>query len=182
MPQQIKIKIGWNFILLILQLIINYIIYFFLTGSVIFSLVILLFIILSINPNFSFGFFQYFSFIDPVYKTGTFSMGVKETMQIFSVVSLVFMIIISSVKIALIKIFKLNILITLKTKINVFFVVITLAYIFASAVVAFSDNLDNGFYFVFAIFYILNLVSAAFYFLFDDLLKRIEIISRVVPK
>ncbi len=173
MLQQIKNKTEPNFILLITQFIISYIKYFFLTGSVIFSIVILLFITLNVNPNFSFGFLQYFSFINPVYKTGTFSMGVKETMQIFSVVSLVFMIIISLVKIALKKIFKLNILITFKSKIIVFFVPITLAYIFASIIVAFSDNLDKGFYFVFAIFYILNLVSAAFYFLFDGLLKGI---------
>ncbi len=173
MLQRIKNKIELNFISLLIQFLISYIKYLFLTGSVIFSIVVLLFIILNINPRFSFGFLQYFSFINPVYKTGTFSMGIKETMQIFSVVSLVFMIIVSLVKTALKKIFKLDILITFKSKIIIVFVPITLTYIIASVIVAFSDNLDKGFYFIFAIFYIINLVSVVFYFLFDGLLKWI---------
>ena len=173
MLQQIKNKIVWNFILFIIKFIISYIKYFFLTGSVFFSIAILLFIVLNMNPNFSFSFLQYFSFIDPGYKTGTFRGGLEEIMEIFSVVSFVFMIVISLVKIALQKIFKLNISITFKSKIIVFFATITLAYIFASIIVSFSDNLDKGFYFVFAIFYILNLVSIAFYFIVDEFLKRI---------
>jgi hypothetical protein len=153
---------------MILQFPINYIKYIFLTGSVIFSVGILLLLIVFINPQFSFGFLKYFWFINPIYATGTFSMGIKEIMEIFLIVSLIFMIIINLIKIALKMIFNLELLSSLKSKIITFFTLITSAYILASIIV-FYNKLDKGFYFVFVIFYIINLVSAIFYFLLDAL-------------
>lgn len=165
---------GQEISLVFIRFFINYIKYFFLTGSVIFSIVILLFIILNLNPNFSFNFIQYFSFINPVYATGNFSMGITEIMQIFSIVSLILMILSGLIKLILKKAFNFEILISLKSKIIIFFSIITLAYFFASLIVAFSENLDKMFYFVFAFFYCINLVSAIGYFLIDALLKRIK--------
>ena len=181
MLQETKNEIGKKMILIIIQFLINYIKYFFLTGSVIFSITILLFIILNIDPNFSFGFFQYFQFINPIYATGTFNMGIKEIMEIFSVVSLVLMIVASLIKMTLKKIFDLRVLIPFRLKIIIFFIAITFAYILASIIVAYSDKLDTGFYFVFIIFYILNLISATFYFLFDMLSKKIAQIFEKEP-
>lgn len=174
MINNIKKRTGLKILLTSIQLFISYIKYSFLTGSVIFALTILLFIILNINPNFSFSFLQYFSFINPIYKTESFNIGIKEIMQIFSVASLVLMIIATLMKIALKKIFGFNTLLTLKLKIIFFFVVITLAYILASLIVAFSNNLDRGFYLVFIILYLINLVSATGYFILDAWLNKIS--------
>ncbi|MBS3076378.1 hypothetical protein J4481_01395 [Candidatus Pacearchaeota archaeon] len=154
------------------RLFINYIKYFFLTSSVIFSLFVLLFIILNINPNFSFGFIQYFSFINPTYETGTFNLNIKEIMEIFLVVSFVLMIIANLIKLALKKIFNLENIFTSKLKITIFFSIITLAYITASLIVAFSPTLEKGFYFVFIIFYIINIFSAICYFALDFISKK----------
>ncbi len=173
MLEEIKNKIGQNLILLIIQFLLNYIKYFFLTGSVIFSIILLLFILFNINPNFSFDFLKYFAFINPTYKSGTFSMGIKEVMQIFSVISLILLIIASLIKIILKRLFNLNLLISLKLRVILVFAIITISYIFAFFIVAFSEHLDKGFYFVFVIFYITNLFFILFYFLFDAL--KIEI-------
>ena len=105
MLNNMKNELITKIILTTTRLFINYIKYFFLTSSVIFSLFVLLFIILNINPNFSFGFIQYFSFINPTYETGTFNLNIKEIMEIFLVVSFVLMIIANLIKLALKKIF-----------------------------------------------------------------------------
>jgi hypothetical protein len=101
-------------------------------------------------------------------------MGIKEIMQIFSVLSLLVMIFATLAKTTLNKIFGFNIALTLKFKITSFFVVITLAYVSASLIVAFSDKLDGGFYFVFIVFYFINLISATGYFLLDALSRKFE--------
>lgn len=170
-------EVGLKVLLTIVKFFVGYVKYFFLTGSVIFSLTVLLFIILNINPNFSFNFLQYFSFIDPVYKTGSFRMGIKEIMQIFSAVALIVFIIITLIKFALKKIFGFNIDLSLKLKIFLFFIAITLTYSIASTIVAFSDNLDKGFYLTFIIFYTINLISTVGYFLLNDLLNKISQIN-----
>ena len=165
-----------------IRLFVSYVKYFFLTGSVIFSLVVLLFIILNINPNLSFNFLQYFSVINPIYKTGYFHMGIKETMQIFSVVSLILLIIVSPIKFIFKKVFGFNSSLTIKLKIVLFVVAITLAYVFASAIVAFSNNLDKRFYFLFIVFYFINLASAIGYFLSGALLNKISKIYEKEPQ
>ncbi len=176
-----KNEAGLKILLTAIQFFISYVKYFFLTGSVIFSLTVLLFIILNINPNFSFNFLQYFSFINPLYKTGSFSMGIKEIMQIFSAVAFILFVIITLIKFTLKKIFGFNISLSLKLKSILFFVAITLAYIFASVIVAFSDNLDKGFYLVFIVFYFINLASATGYFFLDALLNEISQIYKKEP-
>ena len=173
MIQEIENKFIKNLVLIIIRFVISYIEYFFLTGSVIFSLVVLIFIVLNINPNFSFGFIQYFSFLNPAYKTGTFSMGIKETMEIFSVLAFIFMIISASIKIVVKKVSGINIYFTLKSRALFLFAVITFLYIFAFFIIAFSDKLDKGFYFVFTVFYISNLICTTFYLLFAALSEKI---------
>lgn len=172
---EIKDQIRGNFALLIVQFLLNYIEYLFLTGSVIFSIVMLLFIILNLKMEFSFNFLKYFAFINPIYKSGNFSLGIKEVMQIFSVISLILLIIVSLMRAALKRLFNFNIAFSFKLKIIVVLFVITMSYIFAFLIVAFSDPKYKGFYFVFVSFYIYNLSSALFYFLFDAILKKIEI-------
>ncbi len=168
-----KTEIGSVIVLAATRLFINYIKYQFLIGSVIFSLFVLLFITLSINPTYSFSFLQHFSFINPMFNAESFSMGIKEVMQIFLVASFFLMIFIALIKIALKKIFGYAPRLTLKLKVISFFVIITLAYAIASLIVAFSDSLDNGFYLIFIIFYIISLISSVGYFLLDALLDKI---------
>lgn len=171
MFKMIKKNIGHNILLSMIRFLINYIKYFFLTCSVIFSLTILLFIMLNINPNSSLDFLKYFSFINPILKTGNFSLGIKEIMQIFSIVSFVLMVIIGLIRTVLKKMFHLDISLKLKSKKLLFFVIITFSYLFASVIIAFSNTLDTGLYGVFGIYYIFNLVSLVFYFMFDALLR-----------
>jgi len=173
MIQETENKFLKNLVLIIIRFVINYIEYFFLTGSVIFSLVVLLFVILNINPNFSFDFIQYFSFLNPTYKTGAFSMGIKETMEIFSVLAFIFMIILASIKILLKKVSGIDIYFTLKSRALFFFAIITLVYISAFFIIAFSDKLDKGFYFVFTVFYISNLICIMLHLLFAALSEKI---------
>ena len=95
-------------ILILVRLILSYIKYFFLTWLVGLLLGTIIFITLNLNPNISFGFFRYFSFINPLYAGSTFNMNLTGIMQIFSVVSLVLMITTTLIKIILNKLFKIN--------------------------------------------------------------------------
>ena len=153
--------------------LLGYIKYFFLTGSVIFSLSVLLFVVLNLAPNISFGFLSHLSFIDAAYSTGTFSIGIPEVMKIFSLVSLIIMFASNVSKIALKKIFNINFRLSFKLKIIVFVTIITLAYIIAITLVTLNETLDNLFYYIITIFYPGNLISLVFYFLVDALLKKV---------
>ena len=171
MLQETKQEVGKKIIFLSLRFLINYIKYPYLAGAVIFPLATVLFTVLNLNPDFSFGFLRYFSFVDPRYATDTFSMGITKIMEIFLVVSLVLMAAVSLMKIALRKVFNREILISSKSKIIISLTAITLLYLCAMMIVAFSDTLDKSFYVVFFIFYILNVVSTLLYFVFDALSK-----------
>jgi hypothetical protein len=179
MLQEPKNNIWQNTAPLLVQFLINYIKYFFLTGSVVFSTFVLLVVIVSINPDFSFGFLQLFSFLNPAYKTGTFRMGIKEIMEIFAVVSLALLVIVWLAKAALKKFFNFSLKLRLKHKIIIFFALITSAYILAALIAKFAFPKDLGYYLVFAVFYVFNLVSAVFYFLLDTLQ---ETIARALEK
>jgi|SRR3989344_2377149 len=161
-------KIG----LYLIQLFLNYVSYFFLTGSVILSLVVLIFIILNIHPTTSFDFLRFFSFINPIYKNETFELSIREVMQIFAIVTLVLSIIVSSIKFGLKKIFGVKILLSFKFKALLLFSIISLSYAVAFLIIGLTDSLDKEFYAVFAIFYIINLISASVYFSFDLLSKE----------
>jgi len=161
MLQETKQEVGKKIIFLSLRFLINYIKYPYLAGAVIFPLATVLFTVLNLNPDFSFGFLRYFSFVDPRYATDTFSMGITKIMEIFLVVSLVLMAAVSLMKI----------LTSSKSKIIISLTAITLLYLCAMMIVAFSDTLDKSFYVVFFIFYILNVVSTLLYFVFDALSK-----------
>lgn len=161
-------------IILLIKLFISYIRYYFLTAAIIFPLVGLLLIILTLNPNFSFNFLEYFSFLNQSYKykTESFSLGIKEVMQIISVITLFLWLIISVIKLVIKKVFKINTNVSSNFKILSFFVVITLIYIVDLIFIAISDTLDNGFYFIFIFFYILNLAYVSGYFLLEALLNK----------
>ena len=162
-----------NIITTIISFLLNYIKYFFLTGSVIFSLAVLLFVLLNLVPDFSFGFLQYFSFLNPDYGTGTFSMDISEVMEIFSLVSLIIMFTSYVFSFTLKKIFNSYIKFSLKLKILFLVVLITLAYLIAMILVTLYNALDNLFYYIFVVFYVANLISLVLYFLVDALLKKV---------
>ena len=153
-----------NIITTIIPFLLGYIKYFFLTGSVIFSLAVLLFILLNLIPNFSFGFLSYFSFLNPTYKTGAFSLGIPEVMKIFSLVSLVITFASYILRFALKKIFNITFELSFKVKIFSFVAIITSAYAIAAILVTLDNALDSLFYYIFAVFYVFNLLSLMFYF------------------
>ena len=158
-------------IITILSFSLDYIKYFFLTGSVIPSLTILLFVLSSLRPAFSFGFLSYFSFLDPAYGTGTFSMSIPEVMKIFSLVSLVIMFASYILSFSLKKIFNTTFEFSLKLKTLSLVTIVSLIYVIATILVTLDNGLDTSFYYIFAVFYIVNLIALVFYFLVDAHLK-----------
>jgi len=157
----------------IISFLLGYIKYFFLTGSVIFSLGVLLFVLINLMPDFSFEFLQYFSFLNFDYRTDTFSMGISEIMEIFTLVSFIIMFVSSVFNLMLKKIFNITHKFSLKLKIILLTSMITLVYVIAIMLITLSNTLDNLFYYIFAIFYVVNLTSLMLYFLVDTLLKKI---------
>jgi len=176
--QKIKDEIANNLIFLTIKFFLSYIKSFFLTGFILFVILILLFIILNITQDFSFAFLKYFSFINPIYNGSTFTISNKEIIQIFSIVALFFMAIINLIKIVLKRIFKVNLLITIKQKFISFFVINTLLYILAIIIVGFSESLEKNLYVTFIFLYVINLVFILLYFLFDFLLEKFSILCK----
>ena len=174
MLQETKHQLGKKIILLSIRFLISYIKYPFLIGAVIFPLGVILFIALNVNPNLSFGFLRYLSFIDPKYARDTMILGTTEIMALFGVMSLFLMMIAGLLKTALRKVFNREISVSFKSKIIISLTAITLLYLGAMMIVAFSDTLDNEFYAVFFIFYILNVMSTVFYFAFGALSKLLH--------
>lgn len=171
MLQGEKTKIWQNLVLLFFQHLIGYVAYFFLIGSVIFSLTILLFVLLNLKPDFSFSLLKYFAFINPIFKERSFTMGIKEIMQIYVVVSLILLAIVGLTKLIANRIFNfnINISISLKRKLIISLIFITAVYIIAFLIVTFNNSLDKGFYGVLIIFYFVNLLSVLFYILLNAL-------------
>lgn len=158
----------------IIPFLLNYLKYNFLTGSVVFSLAVLLFTLLNLMPNFSFGFLTYFSFLDPAYKTGTFSMRIPEVMKIFSLVSLVIMFASYILRFTLEKIFNRTFEFFLKLKIFFFVAIITLAYVISAILITLNNALDSSFYFIFAVFYVFNIISLVLYFLIGAFIEKVN--------
>ena len=174
MSVETKKKTELKVIIIIIQIFLNYIKYLFLTGSILFSLAALLFIIVNINPHFSFEFIQYFSFVNPLYRTESFSMGTKEIMEIFSITALFLWVILAPIKFFLKKTLGVNFTLSLKLKIILFFSIISLIYSFALIFAVLDNSLIKGFYFVLIVFYIINIASTAGYFLLNTLLNKIS--------
>ena len=160
--------------IIIISFFLSYIKYYFLTGSVICSLAVLLFVLLNLEPYFSFDFFSYFSLLDPAYSTGTFSMGIPEVMKIFSLMSLVIMLVSYVLRFASKKIFNITFEFSLRVKLLFFVTMITLTYIISFILIKLDNALDNSFYYVFVVFYVFNLVSLILYFLIDALMRRVN--------
>ena len=161
-------------LLVILQFIISYIKYFFLTGLVIFSLFALLFIILNIKPSFSFAFLKYFSFIDPLYKTGSFTLDINQIMQVFLAISFITTIILSFIKIVCKKLFKLELGLSKNMKASLLLRIISFLYILALLFIAFDNNLDKGLFFVLIGFYFIDIFCMLGYLIFNSLLTKLN--------
>ncbi|KKT18865.1 MAG: hypothetical protein UW02_C0020G0016 [Candidatus Nomurabacteria bacterium GW2011_GWB1_43_7] len=171
MFQATENKISKNIMVSLVRIVINYVKYFFLTGSVFFSLAVLMFVVLNKNPDFSFEFMKYFSFIDPAYKTGNFVINLGDVMNIFLILSLVMMLVINFLKMLMKKIFSFSLYFSTRTKFTVLFTIITLAYVIAVIFITQNDSLDKGLYFIFAIFYVLNLIFMVLYLLMEKVMN-----------
>jgi hypothetical protein len=176
-----KNEASLNIVSITIQFVFNYIKYFFLTGLIMFSFATLLFVLININPDYQFGFFRYFSFIVPFDGKGNLYMETPEIMKIFSVMAFILMIITNLIKIILKKIFGLVYSFTTKLKIGLFFTITSLFYILALLSVFFNDS-NKDFYFMFIIFYIINIVSIVGYLFMDWLLSKLNRIIIVLKK
>lgn len=165
-----------NIITTIVSFLLSYLKYFFLTGPVIFSLSAMVFIVLNLKPNFSFGFL---SFLSSDYQTGNFNISLSEVMDMFFLLSFVVMFISYLSNFILKKIFNLTIKLSLKFKIFFIVSVITIIYGGVFSLIALRSELDGSFYYIFSIFYLLSLISLLGYFLVDVFSKKmIKIIER----
>ncbi len=167
-------KTKYNFIFLIIRFVLGYIKYFFLTTFVIFLVAILLFIILTLSPGFSFNFLRYFSFINIIYNNVTFTMGKKELIQIFSIVSFLFMIVASLIKMAVRKLFNVNFSLPAKRKRVLFFTINSIIYLVAIFIVLFNASLKKSLVFILIIFYVISSIAMLSYFLLDFLLQKLS--------
>lgn len=143
--------------------LLDYIKYCFLTGFIFFTLGVLLFIIINLKPDISFNFLSVFSFIDPAYKTGTFELDLKKTMQIFSIVAFILLLIGDLTKIVFKKLFNINIEFKLKTKKLVLFSGITALYFLAVLLIVIDQTLEIKLLFILAFFYFSNIVTLVGY-------------------
>ena len=173
---------GFNIFLICIRFILNYLKYCFLTGSVIFSILILLFIILNINPQFSFSFLRLFAFLNPSYATGSYTIGLKEIVRLFFVVSLAFTFLLLLIKMVLKKVFKVNPELKTRTKIILFSSIITLAYVIAIFFVCLTSKVDKNILIVFVCFYLMNVFSAAAYFIVDNFQRKLFSLLMPSPK
>ncbi len=173
-PNNTKNESAFILVVVAIRLFLSYIKYLFLTGTILFSLTAILLIVATINPHFSFEFLQYFSFLNPSYKTESFSMGKKEIMEIFSITALFLWIVLAPIKFFLKKKFGFNTTLSLKSKIILSFVIISLLYFFTLLSAKLDDHSNNNSYFVFIVFYIFNLISMLGYFLLNALLNKIS--------
>jgi len=135
----------------------------FLTGCVFFSLAALSIVILNFNPNFSFGFISIFSFLDSAYSTGNYSLDLKKVMQIFSVTSLIILIIADVTKIVFSKLFNVNLGIKPRSKKVATYCAVTLLYFVAIISTFLNQTLDLISILIFLFFYIGNIISLAGY-------------------
>jgi len=164
-------------ILFIVQLFLGFLKYSCLAPAVLSFSAVLLFVVLSIKPNFSFRFLAYFSIINSQFKNETFSFGTKEILEIFSFVGLVCTAVFFIVKWAIKKLGRSEIRFSIKVKFFIFGTAVSLLYFLAFLVVIFSKKLDGDFYFVFGVFYLVNISSLAGYFFLTFLQNKIAFLA-----
>lgn len=151
-----------KFIINIINLFFNYVKYFFLTGIIFIFCMFLLFIVLSIEPNFSFEFLKYFSFIDPIYKESSYSIQKADILKIFSVLSFAILVIVNLSKLIIKKIFKYNLDFKLKYKLIIILSILTIL-LFLSIILINIRNIDNSLYFIFILSYLIGVFLTIIY-------------------
>lgn len=172
MSIELSTKTNNKYLIIILNFILNYIKYSFLMIPVVLAFGAMLFIIISNNPDYSFGFMKYFFFLKPD-EAGNIHIEEKEIMQIFTFVTFIITIIIDLAKYLIKVIFKVNISISIKKKILFFIGMLTLLYVIASFSVLTNKELDNWGITIFITFYILSLFPTIMSIGIDYLQKRI---------
>lgn len=142
-------------------------------GAVIISLTgIVLFIIVSLNPYFSFDFLKYFSITKLLYKTESFEIGGgEELMSIFTLSSVLLGMVISLVKFGVKKIFRvdINAIFTVRLRFILSLIIVSLIYASALLIIIYK-MLDTIFYFVLSFMFIFNVVLLLMYYYFDYLI------------
>lgn len=157
----------------IINIFFSYVKYFFLTGVILIFCMFLLFIVLGIEPNFSFEFLKYFSFIDSIYKESSYTLQKADILKIYSALSFAILIIISIFKLIINKIFKYNINLKLKHK---FIIILSISTIllFQSIILVKAKNIDNSLYFILILTYLINLFLTIIYLFISSLANFIN--------
>lgn len=171
-----------KYLLYFFKIILNYIKYNFLTGSVILSIGIAVFVVLNIDPNTSFEFMKNLSFIDSRYSAGDYSVNGSDLMKIFSIFSLFLYILISIITLILNKLFNIILIIKLRYKILACFLIILLAYMIAFIVMASNKSFNINYYFIIGALLIINLICAITYILFDFIVGKLNLYLNSFPK
>jgi len=174
---------GENFFITAVKIIINYglrfISYMFLTFSVAVIVAILLVIATTaFGDSLSFEFLKHFAFVNPIFGQESMSLGLKEVMQLYLALSLGMSILVEILKFILKKVFKKEIIISIKRKIVYGMIFVSIVFIAAFISVPFMNMAEgetsSGFYVVFAIFYVLTLISTTAYIGMNELAKKIS--------
>lgn len=132
----------------ITNLFINYIKYYFLSGVVLISTAMLMFIIININPNLTeYYFFNFLTKIIPNLSDSIY-LDKKGILQLFSWMSLIFLVIIESFKFILRKFFYVTFNFSFKFKLIFISILIFIIYIFCILFTSIK-NLSNHLYFFF---------------------------------
>jgi hypothetical protein len=162
-----------KFIINIINLFFSYVKYFFLTGVILIFCTFILFILLSVEPNFSFEFLKYFSFIDPIYKESSYTLQKADILKIFSVLSFALLIILSLIKLILKKVFKYNSEFKLKHK---FIITLSISTILLLLSIIFINirNINNSLYFIFILLYLINVFLMIIYTLLSSFMNFIN--------
>lgn len=175
LPASVEQVVLGNVFKFIFQMFFSYISYVFLSGVVILTLAAVLLIILTLNPDYSFGFLEHFKFIFDDSKGDSFSIGEGEIMRIFMLFALGLSVVFFVIKFILDSVFGLDFKFTFKLKMILTFGIVSVLFFISFVMILFLEELDIMLLLVFVIFYILNLFSLGLFFLFDKLSKSLKL-------
>jgi len=155
----------------------GYLKYCFLTGTVIFGFTGLFFIATNLGVTISFEFLKYFAFINPLFGKESWTGGITELMQIFSILAFIMFLVASLIKFIFKRLLGTHLSIPLKVRMIGTISLITVIWVVDALIVRFSPNLNLDFLRVFFIFYVINLVSAGGYFLLGHLMSTMSLLA-----
>lgn len=165
---ELKEKLTFNLLTLLLKLLISYLKYLFLTVSILLFFPILIFIDSELGSSFQFLFFDQTELIQFLSNTQV------DEIQKFLYLSLVFTFLILFLKFLFRILFKADELITFKNKAMIFVGMMSMIYLFALALILFEKRTGYELIQRFFFLYLLDVLMLSLYFLFDRIVFKLS--------